>query len=321
MKIIGAGLSGLLAGAMIPGSTIYEKQGSLPHNHGAILRFRSDKISRALGIPFKKVRVTKAIWYDGQEVQPTPRIQNMYSHKVLGEYNARSIRDIEPVDRWIAPDDFIEQLAKRCTIVFHRPYPNQVPAGKPLISTIPMPVLINQVKPLISTIPMPVMINQVMDNPEYKFAKFKRAPIWTRTLTFEDNVDLYQTIYFPGPETCLYRASFTGNKLILEYIRNPNETDDVAPVWQAFGLEPVIEFEPEKTTKKEEYGKIVPIDNLIRRSIMAQLTREHNIYSLGRYAVWRNILLDDVFDDIRRIKEMVQMDSYSRHMALAEEKS
>ncbi len=305
MKIIGAGLSGLLAGAMFPGSTIYERQGELPHNHGAILRFRSEKISQALGIPFKKVRVTKAIWFGQEEVQPTPRIQNLYSRKVTGEYNARSIRDIEPVDRWIAPDDFIEQLAKRTTIVFNAPWqPSKwLDYQGPIISTIPMPVML---KLLGTAVPG---LNETM---------FHRAPIWTRTYTFEDNVDLYQTIYFPGGDTTLYRASFTGNKLICEYSSDPNIKSNM-PI-DAFGLEHIIAYEPEKVTKHQEFGKIIPIDNYIRRKIMSDLTHNHNIYSLGRFATWRNILLDDVFDDIRRIKDMAQMDSYSRRIAMAEDK-
>lgn len=280
MIIIGAGLSGLLAGALIPGSHIYEKQESLPHNHGAILRFRSDKISKALNIPFKKVRVTKAIYCDGlsHTLPPSPAFQNMYSHKVTGQYKQRSIADIEPCDRYIAPDDFIEQLAERCDIRFNAEY-NGAIESELVISTMPLPVLINMLEL------------------GHKGIEFERYPIWTRTYTFLTDVDLYQTIYFPGPETNLYRASFTGNKLICEYAVNPDRAGGNVPL-AAFGLEPVIFYEPEKVTEKHEYGRIIPIDESIRRSIVQQISQNDNVYSLGRYATWRNILLDDVFDDI-----------------------
>jgi len=303
MKIIGAGLSGLLAGALFPGSTIYERQGSLPHNHGAILRFRGYKIGQSLGIPFKRVKVTKAIWYDGQEVQPTPRIQNMYSHKVLAEYSARSIRDISTVNRYIAPDDFIEQLAKRCTIVFNRSFPE---FGKrtdmPTISTIPMPSMMNKMG-------LPVPGGQLT---------FSHRPIWTRTYELP-NADIYQTIYYPDPQTNVYRASFTGNKLICEFMNDPVRVGlPLFFIAETFGVngEKLIDI----GSGTQEHGKIVEIPNPIRRSIMAQLTHEHNIYSLGRFATWRNILLDDVFDDIFRIKDLINLDSYSRKLALAEEK-
>ena len=66
VAIYGAGLAGLLAANMLRGMspTVFEAQGSLPNNHGALLRFRSDKAGTACGIPFKKVHVTKAIKYD-----------------------------------------------------------------------------------------------------------------------------------------------------------------------------------------------------------------------------------------------------------------
>lgn len=302
MKIIGAGLSGLIAGALIPNSLIYERQQILPKNHGAVLRFRTDKIGNALGIPFKPVRVTKAIWYEGQEVQPHPRFQNMYSRKVTGEYGRRSISNIDPCDRWIAPPDFIEQLANRNQIIYNVSYPNNkhFPGdGEPTISTMPMPVMIEHFD----------MLKGHVDKPA-----FSRAPIWTRTLTFEDNVDLYQTIYFPGDETYLYRASFTGNKLILEFNTNPDNVGmGYSYIAQAFGLDQFYTHEEEVATK-QRYGKIVPIDRTIRRMLIGELTHEYQIYSLGRFATWRNILLDDVFDDVFKVLDLINMDSYSRRL-------
>lgn len=299
MKIIGAGLSGLLAGCMFPGSTIYEKQDSLPHNHGAVLRFRSDVISKALGIPFKKVRVHKGIWFEGIGLTGLSiTVQNLYSQKVTGEYTSRSISNIDPVDRWIAPPDFIEQLAERCNIRYG--FVMGMAPKSPVISTIPMP-----------------MMGKIMDLPMMDQLEFKRRPIWTATYIFKRSVDLYQTIYFPGKETSMYRASFTGNKLMCEFVAAPKD-GDVDSLYDAFGLVGAYNANP-PTANKQEYGKIIEIDNNVRRSIMSQLTHEYGIYSLGRYATWRNILLDDVFQDIHRIRDMAKMDSYSRKMAIAEE--
>jgi hypothetical protein len=296
MKIIGAGLSGLLAGALIPGSKIYERQTSLPNNHGAILRFRSDKISKALNIPFRKVRVTKAIWSEVMYgfAEPTPRIKNMYSKKVTGVYGQRSIDDIVPCYRYIAPDDFITQLAERCEILFAREFPSDVPAGGPVISTIPLPVMMSSM------------------GMKHTDVNFNRQPIWSSIYEFDD-VDLYQTIYFPDPNTYVYRASFTGNKLIVESVANPrNVGDAVDMVLNAFGVEANW---VSSEVKNEKYGKIIEIDAHIRHSIIQQLSMKNNIYSLGRYATWRNILLDDVFEDIHRIKALSQKDSYLRRLS------
>ena len=73
MIIYGAGLAGLLAGNMMRSfnPVVKEAQSSLPNNHGALLRFRSDKVETATAVPFKKVRVKKAIKHDGEIINNT----------------------------------------------------------------------------------------------------------------------------------------------------------------------------------------------------------------------------------------------------------
>jgi hypothetical protein len=68
MIIYGAGLAGLLAGNMLRGRlpVVKEGQSSLPNNHSALLRFRTDKVGTACAIKFKKVKVNKAIKYNSQ---------------------------------------------------------------------------------------------------------------------------------------------------------------------------------------------------------------------------------------------------------------
>ena len=62
VRIIGAGMAGLLAGSMFRGQAqIYESAPSLPNNHHALLRFRSDGISNHLNIPFQAVDVVKIV--------------------------------------------------------------------------------------------------------------------------------------------------------------------------------------------------------------------------------------------------------------------
>lgn len=298
MRIIGAGLSGLIAGALIPGSEIYERQSYLPNNHGAVLRFRSNKIARALNIPFKEVRVTKAIWYKGKEVPPSPRMQNYYSYKVTGQYGQRSINNIEPVTRYIAPPDFIARLGKLNKIHYD--------------FTFPIGDFWNFYEPVISTIPLPVLLGAI-NSPYCPGQDFRRQSIWTDKLKF-DNVDLYQTVYFPGNETPVYRASFTGDTLILEATADTDTDWVLDEVLNAFGIWGDWNREG-LSTKEQYYGKIVEIDNSLRRSVLGSLTHDYNIYSLGRFATWRNILLDDVYEDIFKIMELVAMDKYSRRLA------
>ena len=53
-------------------------------------------------------------------------------------------------------------------------------------------------------------------------------------------------------------------------------------------------------------GKIVPLPDAARKRLLFRLTHEHGIYSLGRFATWRNVLLDDVVNDIAVIKRLAR---------------
>jgi hypothetical protein len=44
--------------------------------------------------------------------------------------------------------------------------------------------------------------------------------------------------------------------------------------------------------------------------LLYTITVQHDIFSLGRFACWRNILLDDVYHDVRRIEQMTSMNNY-----------
>ena len=109
--IIGAGLAGLIAANAWPASTILEAAPAPRAVHRALLRFRSDAVANLTGIEFRKVRVHKGIWSEGRFVQPNISVANRYAKKVVGRIaGERSIWSLDPVDRYVAPDTFSEQL-------------------------------------------------------------------------------------------------------------------------------------------------------------------------------------------------------------------
>ena len=61
--VVGAGMAGLLAGAILREecARIFEAQPDLPNNHHALLRFRSSIVGDTLNIPFRSVKVLKAV--------------------------------------------------------------------------------------------------------------------------------------------------------------------------------------------------------------------------------------------------------------------
>ena len=102
MIIYGAGMAGLLAANMLRRHKpeLREKQEDLPNNHDALLRFRNNSVGVATNIPFKKVKVRKAIKYDKVlHVEPNLYLSNLYSQKVTGSYLDRSINNLDAVER------------------------------------------------------------------------------------------------------------------------------------------------------------------------------------------------------------------------------
>ncbi len=165
-------------------------------------------------------------------------------------------------------------------------------------------------QPFISTAPMPVALNAL--NIEHE-ASFTRAAINVERYRVP-NCDAHQTVYFPDPAFRLYRASITGNILIIESVRNDDHTRPIDQIiFSAFGIK-LIDCDPLGKVS-QEYGKIINLPDATRRALMYKLTSEHGIYSLGRFAQWRNILLDDVVEDIHVIRKLLATDGYGLRKA------
>jgi hypothetical protein len=300
ITIIGAGMAGLLAANMLRNHSpkIMEAQGDLPNNHEALLRFRSDACAKATGIPFKAVKVHKAIKYGDIFLSETPpSLANMYSLKVTGEVHSRSIWDLAPVTRYIAPRDFVAQMARGLTINYAKPFQGLRALRR------------SDSEPVISTIPMPALMKIVgwKDVPD-----FNHKPIFAYNAEITSpQVDVYQTIYYPDIGLPFYRASLCGRYLTIEFIDEPEQEEiqrALEEVLEDFGLgsplDNVIFFSDGKA-KRHEYGKIVPCDDEARKDFIYTMSREYNIYSLGRFATWRQLLLDDVVDDIKIIEKLI----------------
>lgn len=298
MIIIGAGLSGLLAGVLNPASHIYEAKAEEDIVHRALLRFREDKISKATGIDFHRVTVRKGIWDWEREqfVSPSITQANLYSAKVINSLSDRSIWSIEPVERYIAPENFIEQLIELNRYRLHWE------------CLVERETLIDQTT--ISTMPMLQMLRLFPDVCQQR-PDFHYQPIVVDQ--YRINANVHQTVYFPSPATTIYRASITGSLLIVERI--PSRLNEVYNEEETLNkLDSVFAFldvpQPIRVNHVQEFGKIAPIEDKLRKSIMFNLSAQHGIFSLGRYATWRNILLDDVYNDIFVIRRLIHQSNY-----------
>jgi len=292
VKIYGAGMAGLLAANMLRrfNPVIYEAQPSLPDNHGALLRFRSEAVSQATGQPFKKVRVSKAVMVGGMlQGHSNLKLNNAYSRKVTGEVMDRSVLELAPVDRWVAPDDFLSTMSNGLDIRY----------GQPLISG-EVKDLLGSGEQVISTIPMPVLMDMVgwKDMPEFKWRSIRTNKV---DIT-EPPTNVNQTIYYPEIVWPQYRASITGNHLMVE---SPVDTE----VLDSLDLYNILHYHfgimdgklENHTPKIQKYGKLVPIDERLRRRFIIEMSNRYGIFSVGRFATWRQILLDDLVQDINLI--------------------
>lgn len=289
--IVGAGLAGLIAAHAWPGAAVLEAAPGPAPMHKALLRFRSDAVARLTGTEFRPVQVRKGIWSEGRYVPADIRVANLYARKVIGRVaGERSIWNLEPVERFIAPDDFYERLVDQCGPRIHWGQKADFERRAP--------------GPMISTAPLPLTL-AALGVQDAAGTTFERAPI-TVERWHVAGADAFQTVYFPDMETTLYRASLTGSTLILEYAGGMGAPDETAPALaaEAMGLDPDRMSLLEAVEQK--YGKIQPIPDATRKRLLFRLTHEHGIYSLGRFATWRNILLDDVAHDITVIKRLMR---------------
>ena len=295
--IVGAGLTGLIAAHAWPQARVIDSMPEPVANHRALLRFRTDAVARLTGAEFKKVKVRKGIWSEGQFVQPNIRVANQYAAKVLpgSLLGDRSIWNIDPVERYVAPEEFHQQLVDSIG--------KRVEWSTSFSGWRHGPCHSGDLGPAVSTIPLPVMLGEdgVNDfaSPDWEW---DRAPIHVARYKVR-GASLYQTIYFADPDNPIYRASMTGDILIVESTTR-YLSEFLVTVFTAFhlGMQRITPIDQ----VEQRYGKIAPIDEAQRRELLFRLTHEYKIYSLGRFATWRNILLDDVVQDIDVIKRLMR---------------
>lgn len=290
IKIIGAGMAGLLAANMLRrhDPTVLERSPALPNNHSAVLRFRTPIVGDVLGIEFKKVRVIR----DYLPWQNRVADALAYSDKNTGMFRSdRSIAETTASsDRYIAPPDLIEKMARGLDIRFGCPH-DFADRSEKVISTIPMPTLM-----------------QLIDYPTEQ--PFSHRPGVNVRAQVED-CDAYVSLYIPDPDLPFSRVSITGSELIVESQGTFSYSPEVIAE-MASGLLGIDNSRISQVSEsRQAYHKILPIEEGARRRFIYWASTEKNIaFSLGRFATWRpGLLADDLVKDIRIIEKMITSSS------------
>lgn len=300
MIIIGAGIAGAMANGYFSSlhPQVFEARKEQGSSHKAIMRFRDFSIGYLLGVPMEKVCVSKAIFYNGEFVDPNPMVLNLYSKKVSQGIFGRSIQSTKSVERFIAKSDY--SISSACYGVKLE----SIEMGKCYFGDgrkVDYDVCI-------STIPLPMIAK--IAGIKFEDATVKSYPINVARFPVKIPSDIFQTIYFPSPETSVYRASLERQVLIVESLGSDYNEEDVEEVFDVFGLSESDLGEVEITV--QSLGKIVDMDESIRRRIITELTDRLNIYSLGRFAVWKNITSDVLLHDLDRIAKMIRYSNSER---------
>jgi hypothetical protein len=305
----------LLAGGMIRDQpvTLHESASTLPNNHSAVLRFRTSIVGDALDIPFKKVRMMKT-----SHPWRNPVADAMaYSMKTNGTATLRSVTTAngEISERYIAPENLIMELGTRLNgPVFFDSKINSID-----LSAMP--------RPIISTIPMPVLMKLLhyTDMPKFNYVNG-----FNINCTLPDG-DAYVSVYVPNPKDAFNRISLTGDKLTIEFSAPDQSADEVKRRVDVIKSNDVILNElvnralyylslegckwHSVKVSLQPYSKILPINEGERRRFIVWATDQHGIYSLGRFATWRpGLLMDDVVNDVRVIRKIIKNGSYEHRM-------
>lgn len=308
MIVIGAGMAGLLAASIMRHNcdSVLEAQPQLPDNHSAVLRFKSSIVGDTCNIPFKEVKAIKSFipWKN------TVADVMAYSNKTNGDYRLRSIvtADGTLVQRYVAPPDFTNQLAKslNAEIKFNTKISNlqDIKAlGTDIVSTLPMPLMMK--------------VLEYPDKPDFKWISGYNI------LCKLKKCNMYCSVYVPDPEIGTYRISINGDNMIAEVASigkqdfhpdHPDLADKIA-LWRKqaleilnIGLDRAYDF----SYRKQPYMKILPIEDSVRERFIIWATDTHRVYSLGRFATWRpNVLLDDVVKDVRIIQNIIRRSPYA----------
>ena len=292
MKIIGAGLAGLLAGNMLRhrNPTVIEAQKSLPNNHSAVLRFRSSVVSDALSIPFKKVQMIK------DHVRGDNLVADALNYSFKNTGIRRSDRSITAgaiiADRYIAPANLIPLMADRV---------DKLILDKQHFFAIPEK---GHWHPVISTLPMPQLMSY-LNYPRKDEVQFTSSPGSVIKLLLA-HCDAYVSLLFPDPRLPFSRVSITGNELTIELPGPADHEQSLNNIVQRaayfFGLSAMELGHQRPSYHKQKYAKINPIDDDARRDFIFWATDTHGVFSLGRFATWRpGLLLDDLVNDIKLI--------------------
>lgn len=301
--IIGAGISGVLASKIFNTKYIFDSANTPEIYHKAIMRIRDQRIGMLLGCGLKPITVRKGIFYKGDILTKTNiKLNNLYSLKVSGELSDKSVLNLDDSERFLLEGNWSNSDAKYNyrLIKINNNEATFIHNNEEVKESYDV---------CISTIP----IFNIMESSDLKVLpkeSFRYNPIYVSLFKINIPSKIYQTIYLPEPGPFSYRASIEGNKLTIESVNGFPSEEEVNLIADIFGIDNSVLIDREDHIQK--IGKIISIDENIRKFILYELTNKFNIFSLGRFAIWKQIRADEVLSDLEKIERMIRIDELRR---------
>jgi hypothetical protein len=294
--VLGAGIAGCIAyhafRAENPLIIEAKPQKDTIPTHSALMRLRDPEVARFIGASCKEIEIEKGIYYNGEFVEPNILLNNMYSLKLYDEIGKRSILKPGSSKRYILDNGF--------------PAPGNI-MWDSKVKRIKKGIIILEDDTripydyCISTLPMFTTRNLIKYNPAGIDLKFDSKRIYVKRYELNATSCVHQTIYYPDPYTPLYRATLQGKLIIAESSREMLGYDTEL-ILESFGLfDCKIRLLSEDTLM---LGKIKTLEEHARLQYILWLTDNMNLFSFGRFAIWKPIRTDHLIGDIEKIKRI-----------------
>lgn len=302
--ILGAGPAGVMAHnyLKIKGHDveIFEKDEFNVVKNSGVFRFKNRDSELFLGSELKKIHVVKEINYMNKAFKECSiKMNNLYSSKVVGEISKRSIMNLNDCDRYILKDGMkliSPKLHANCEIKDIDNYKDNDGSKK---------ILVNDSYSfdyVISTLPLHVNAHLAMEIP-FDFSPISHV-VWVTYVKAYFKSDLNQTIFYPDLDLPYYRATHQEGDFIIESMQ-PLDDKECKKCVSDF----LPDCEIVVTSKQRiNIGKMVKYpDDSQRKRLITELTNQHNIFSLGRFATWRpKLVVDDLLQDIKIIEKLMK---------------
>jgi hypothetical protein len=143
----------------------------------------------------------------------------------------------------------------------------------------------------------------------------KCLPIYIARCNIRLDSEVHQSLYFPGDDTPVYRASLEGKTLIIESVKELTEMQ-ITETAKAFGIG-IAHWNADDVKKyTQKNGKLLPVDDVLRRKAIMELSDKFSIYSFGRFAIWKPIRADHLISDIEKINKMISISEVDKKYSI-----